>query len=86
MNDVKFIGAGEDAIIMYICHYIPCTSLESLFSTCVKVVNTVAVLTDSNIVIQEYRRTVTYSVMQLHVPQQTSFVYRNCDSKLKMII
>jgi len=84
-NVVKLIGAGKNAIIMYdICQYIPFTSLESLCSICVMVVDTV--LADSSAEMQGYRETVSYSVIKLHVPQQTSFVYRNCDSKLKMTI
>lgn len=86
-NVVKLIGAGKNAIIMYdICQYIPFTSLESLCSICVMVVDTVTVLADSSVEMQGYRRTVSHSVIKLHVPQQTSFVYRNCDSKLKMTI
>ena len=68
-----------------ICQHIPFTSLESLCSICLMVVDTVTVL-DSNVEILGYRGTVSYSVIKLHVPQQTSFVYRNCDSKLKMTI
>ena len=84
-NGVKLIGAGKNAIIMYdICQYIPFTSLESLCSICVMVVDTV--LADSSVEIQGYRGTLSYSVIKLRVPQQTSFVYRNCDSKLKMTI
>ena len=84
---MKLIGAGENAIIMYdICQYIPFTSLESLCSVFVMVVDTVTLLADSSVEIQGCRRTVSYSVIKLRVPQQISFVYRNCDSKLKMTI
>jgi len=83
---VELIGAGENAIIMYdVCQYIPSTSLESLCSICVMVVDAVTVA-DSSVEILGYKGTVSYSVIKLHVPQQTSFVYRNCDSKLKMTI
>ena len=60
--------------------------VESLCSICVMVVDTVTVLSDSSVDILGYRGTVSYSIIKLHVPQQTSFVYRNCDSNLKMAI
>jgi hypothetical protein len=83
---MELIGAGENAIIMYdVCQYIPSASLESLCSICVMVVNAVTVA-DSSMEMLGYKGTVSYSIIKLHVPQQTSFVYRNCDSKLKMTI
>jgi len=85
-NVVKLIGARENTIITYICQHIPFTILESLCSVCVMVVDTVTVLSDSSVEILGYWGTVSYSIIKLHVPQQTSFVYRNCERKLKMTI
>jgi hypothetical protein len=50
-----------------ICQSIPFTSLESLCSICVMVVDTVTVLADSNVEVLGYRVTVSDSIIKLHI-------------------